>query len=212
MSLHSDSASDHVDRELEQLIPLAKQGDRDARNRIAELLRPRLRNFAASRFPQAIRSRTDASEVAQDALLDIDQSLDDFRGVSAGEMKAWAFWKVRDKLSDIYGKHVLAGMRSVNRETSPSDAGMAFVHTAMSGSTPSAAAIRNEEREYLFQEIGLLPDREQEVMELLYQAELSPQDVAAALHISTEEVEKFRFKALRRIAKRAAHQRSQEAK
>ena len=212
MSLHSDSASEHVDRELERLIPLAKQGESNARNRIAELLRPRLRNFAASRFPQRLQARADASEVAQDALLDIDQTLDDFRGVSAGELKAWAFWKVRDKLSDIQGKHVLAGKRSIKRETSPSAADMAFVHTAMSGSTPSAAAIRNEEREYLLQEIDLLPDREKGVLELLYQGELSPQEVAAALHISTEEVEKIRFKALRRIAKRAAHQRSQEAR
>ena len=212
MSPHSDSESDPIDKELERLIPPAKQSDPVARNRIAELLRPQLRRIAASRFPQIIRSRTDASEIAQDALLDISQSFDNFRGTSAGELKAWAYWKVMANLSDAYDKHVLANKRSVKHEMSPTDASVAFLDMVASGSTPSAAAIRNEEREYLFQEIELLPEDEKGVMELLYIAELSPHEVATVLHISTEDVEKIRLKALKRIAKRAEKKRSQESK
>ena len=208
----SHSSKNCVDQELERLIPLAKQGDVAARNRLAEILRPRLRNFAASRLPHIVRHRADASEVAQDALLDIDQTLQDFRGTSAGELIAAAFWKVRAEIKKLIERHVEAAKRSVQLEVNPSDAALALVDAAASGSSPSAAAIRNEEREYFFQEIELLPEEENRVMELLYMGELTPDDVAAALGIVVEDVEKIRFKALKRIAKRAAQQRSQESK
>ncbi len=212
MSQHSDSESDPIDQELQRLIPPAKHGDPVARNRIAELLRPRLRRISASRFPRMICRRTDASEIAQDALLDIFQSFDNFRGTSAGELKAWAYWKVKANLSGVYDKHVLAKRRSVKHEMSPTDASVGFVDMAASGSTPSAAAIRNEEREYFFREIELLPEDEKGVMELLYMGELTPPEVADALQVSTEEVEKIRLKALKRIAKRAEKKRRQESK
>ncbi len=181
-----------INEELEQLIEPARLGDKTARERMAELLRPGLRNFAEIIFPNAVKRRADPSDVTQEALIEIDDSIEGFRGSAARELWAWARWKVRAKTKDLYEKHVEAGKRSVNHEVSFSDA----VYVEGSDSSPSASA---QSREYFARKIEGLPEEERLLMALFYLDGCTPVRAAEALSWTVERVERIRIKAMRRL-------------
>jgi RNA polymerase sigma-70 factor (ECF subfamily) len=102
--------------DTDELLRLASQGDNDARQRLLDRHRGRLRRMVAVRVDRRLSARVDPSDVVQEALADASQQLDDYLRDRPLAFYPWLRRFAWERLVALYWRHVLAGKRSVTRE------------------------------------------------------------------------------------------------
>jgi RNA polymerase sigma-70 factor (ECF subfamily) len=148
-------------REQQAALERARQGDAEARGQLLESFRPYLRCMARTVRDDWLRSRLDASDLIQDALLEAHRSFDDFRGSGLAELTGWLRQIALRVAHRAVRAHAGTGKRDLGREQS---AESMAEPVADADSSPSAQAIRHEQAARIAGIIAELPDDMQRVL------------------------------------------------
>ncbi len=192
--------------ETQQLLDDAKRGERAAVNALLARHREAVRRLIELRLDRAIVQRVDASDVAQEVLLEISKRLKDYLQKPAMPFQLWLRHIAKDHLIDAHRKHHQAQKRGVDREQPLAGAGWAdrssldlaqqFIDQEL---TPASAAIRRELEGRLHAALAQMEEDDREMILLRHFEQLPNQEVAAALDL-TEAAASMRYlRAIRKL-------------
>lgn len=196
----------------EDLAALQAAGaDADARGReLGDLLekhRGRLLRMVELRMDPALKARIGASDVLQEANIEIASRLDAYLENPRMPFFLWVRFITAQRLLKLRRFHVGAQKRSARREVSadaplgPSASAVALVdHMIASGVTPSLAVAEDEYRRQLLQALDGMNPMDREVLVLRHFEELSNLDAARSLGIQPDAASKRYIRALERLA------------
>jgi RNA polymerase sigma-70 factor, ECF subfamily len=172
-----------------ELLQSARQGDDAALNQIWQELRTYLLIIANQRLDVGLRGKMDASDVAQQSLMDAHKGFDEFRGQSEGEIKAWVCKLVIHNLVDAGRRFRLSQKRSISKETSWTTENEL---TAIKDDTSPSTLLRQRETDdEMARAVSQLPQCSQQVLELRHRLGLSHAQVAVELGMTESGAQKL---------------------
>lgn len=205
----SASESEHrsaTDKNTEELVRRAGQGDADARQRLLILHRRRLQRMVEVRLDPRVAARLDSSDVVQEALIDAAGRLDEYLRDRPLPFYAWLRQFAWERIVKLHERHVMAQRRSVCRERSlelPDGSGLLLAdRLAASGTSPSRQLSKADQRERVRSALAQLRPRDHEVLALLYLEGLNNHEAAAVLGIGEGAVKMRHIRALERLRER----------
>jgi RNA polymerase sigma-70 factor (ECF subfamily) len=196
--------AEHHD-DTERLIGLAQGGDPDAREQLLARHRARLRQMIAVRLDRRLFARLDPSDVVQEALIDAYLKLPDYLRSQPLPFYPWLRQIAWDRLVELHRRHLHLQKRSVLRETGqglplPDDSALQLADRLLGrGSSPSARAQRDEQRERVQAALARLTPRDREVLAMRYLEQLAMAEIAAVLGITEGAVKVRHLRALQRF-------------
>src|SRR3954471_9328956 len=101
--------------ETVELLTGAREGNRDAVDRLLDRHRDSLHRMVECRLNQGVPRRADASDIVQEALLTASRRLAEYLRNPSMPFHAWLRHLARDRLADLYRRE-LANKRNVGRE------------------------------------------------------------------------------------------------
>ncbi len=199
--MHVTSA---VDGEPEQLIPLARTGDRQALGQLLEQYRNYLTLLARLRIHRRLQSKVDATDLVQETFLKAHRHFEQFRGQSEGELVTWLRQILLLNVANLVRHYYDTQGRNIRLEcaladeldgsSQPWDVG--FVAKQ---SSPSQRAIRREQAVLLADALAKLPADYAELIVLRHLQGLPFAQVAHQMGRSQDSVEKLWVRALARL-------------
>lgn len=186
-----------------QLLQAASRGDDEARNALLTRHRDRLQRMVRVRMDPRLSARLDPSDVVQEALTEAWQELSDYLETRPVAFYPWLRRIAWERLVKLHRYHIEAQKRSVRRELvlplpARSSAALAD-RIARSGTSPSEAAQAKEMRERIRGMVEHLPERDREVLVLLYLEELTVPEAAEVLGLAEGAVKMRHVRALKRL-------------
>jgi RNA polymerase sigma-70 factor (ECF subfamily) len=195
-----------------ELLEQARAGDRRALNALFERHRDRLRRMVEVRLDWRLQARVDASDVIQDAYLEVAQRFDEYLNRSA-EMPLflWLRLVVGERLATLHRRHIGAKMRDAGREVSidrpviPA-AGSQVLAARLLGehTSPTQAAVRAERLLRLQEALDGLEPIDREILALRHFEQLSRAEAAQTLGIGEDAAAKRYVRALTRLKRALA--------
>jgi RNA polymerase sigma-70 factor, ECF subfamily len=200
----SDQTDCRID--AEQLLERTQRGDRQAAAELLPRYRERLRRMIELRLDSRLRRRLDASDVVQDALVDIASRLDDYLKDPKLPFFIWMRFIAAERLLRLHRQHLGSKMRDIGREVSlyrgASPAASSFALASMllgRLSSPTQAAVRAERLVRLQDALNALDPIDREVLALRHFEQLSPSETAIALELKPDAASKRYIRALKRL-------------
>jgi RNA polymerase sigma-70 factor (ECF subfamily) len=185
-----------------ELLNGARQGDREAVNRLLDRHRDSLNRMVRGRLNQGVAGRVDASDVVQDALVTASRRLAEYLQSPAMPFHAWLRQLARDRLADAYRRE-LAGKRNVGREQAIAAAeGTSLNPLAQMPDdqlTPVAALLRKEFLESVQGAVVQLDDEAREIILMRHAEQLTNSQVAELLGLSEPAASMRYLRALRQL-------------
>ena len=153
------------------LLDAARRGDRAAAGELLQRYADWLRLLARLQIDRGLQAKLDASDVAQQALLEACQALPNFRGSTEAELIAWLRSILAGVLGDAFRRYHATQARDPAREVSLEaelDASSRRLGELLAdtGPSPSAAAARHEQGVLLADALSRLPEDYREVIVL----------------------------------------------
>jgi RNA polymerase sigma-70 factor (ECF subfamily) len=189
-----------------RLIGLARAGDRRALSALLERHRDRLRRMVELRLDWRLQARVDASDVVQDAFLEVATRLDEYLRGPELPLFLWLRLVVGQRLATVHRHHLGTQMRDAGREVSlHRDALPAVSSAALADqllgrlTTPSQAAVRAERVIRLQEALNALDAVDREVLALRHFEQLTAAETARVLGISEAAAAKRYIRALKRL-------------
>lgn len=188
------------------LLDQARQGDKEAVDRLLARHRDAIRRLIDLRLDPAIVQRVDASDVAQDVLLEASRRLQDYLKNPAMPFHLWLRHIAKDHIIDAHRRHHQAQKRGVNREQPLARPGwMDQSSLELAGQlvdperTPASAAIQEELQRRLHGALGQLDEDDRDILLMRHFEQLPNQEVASLLGL-TEAAASMRYlRAIRRL-------------
>src|SRR5262245_43289331 len=109
---------DHDWANTADLLERARAGDRQALNEIFNRHRDRLRRMVEVRLDRRLQARLDASDVIQDAYLEVARRLDEYLGEPRLPLFLWLRLVVGERLTWLHRHHLGTQLRDAGREVS----------------------------------------------------------------------------------------------
>lgn len=189
--------------ETQELLQRARRGERKAVDRLLARHREPVRRLIGLRLDPAIARRLDASDLAQDVLLEASRRLEDYLRDPSMPFHLWLRHIAKDHVIDAHRRHHRAQRRTVDREQATgigsSDSAPQVARFIDRELTPATAAIRREMQNQFQAALAQLGHDDREVILMRHFEALSNQDVAALLGL-TEAAASMRYlRALRRL-------------
>jgi RNA polymerase sigma-70 factor (ECF subfamily) len=189
-----------------RLVERARGGDQDALNEIFSIHRDRLRRMVEIRLDARLRGRVDASDVIQDAYIDISGRLEEYLRDPKLPLFLWMRLVVGDRLVRLHRHHLGTQMRdaalevTIYRGALPAASSAALAAQLLGKQTsPSQAAVRVERMLRLQEALNALDSTDREVLSLRHFEELTFGEVAQVLGIKESTAAKRYFRALKRL-------------
>lgn len=157
--------------------------------------RPWLRSLAIAELPRALGTRMDASDVVQEALLEIARDLPAFRGTTRLELEGWMLQTLRHQIRDATRYH-RRQCRAVGRE----QPGASLQQLPSSASTGSAVVRGEESRSRLAQTLEQLPDDYRAVILLRQQLDLTFAEIGERMNRSADAARMLWGRAILRLS------------
>jgi len=188
------------------LLERLRGGDREALADLFQHYRDRLRRMVELRLDTRLQGRVDASDVLQDAFLDVAARLDGY--LRGPELPAflWLRLVVSERLLICHRRHLGAKMRDAGCEVSlyrnalPQASSAALASMLLGRQTsPSNAAIRAEQILQVQEAINSLDPLDREVVALRHFEQLTRAETAAVLGITEEAGAKRYIRALKKL-------------
>jgi RNA polymerase sigma-70 factor, ECF subfamily len=197
----SDDSTD-----LGDLTRRLAEGDQQALAAAFARHRDRLRRMVQLRLDRRLQGRVDASDVLQEAYLDIATRAAEYAAKPAMPFFLWLRFLTGQRLLMIHRRHLGAKMRDVGQEVSlyhgalpqASSASLA-AHLLGRLTSPSQAAARAELQLKLQEALNAMEPLDREVLTLRHFEELSNNDVAAVLGLSKAAASNRYMRALKRL-------------
>src|SRR6516225_7967799 len=184
---------DQTPNELEQVLQRLRAGDRHALAELFHSYRERLRRMVELRMDPRLRTRVDASDVLQEAYLDLARDLDAYRADPKLPPLLWMRLHIGRRLTMLHRRHLGAQLRdagleiSLYREALPQASSAALASMLLGRHTSPTLAAQRAERMLRIQEaLNTLDPIDREVLALKHFEELSRAETADVLSISPE--------------------------
>jgi RNA polymerase sigma-70 factor (ECF subfamily) len=195
------------DRDLDDLLARADQGDPAAQQELLERHGERLRKMIAARLDRRLAARIDPSDVVQEALLDASRLLPAYLRERPLPFYPWLRRLAWKRLVKLQQRHLGAQKRSVTREEQqipllPEESAVALAGRLVArGSSPSNHMLREELRGRVQEALARLPEHYREVLVLRFLEELSTSEMAAVMGITEAAVKTRQTRALDRLGR-----------
>jgi RNA polymerase sigma-70 factor (ECF subfamily) len=197
---------DHNSADVVRLLEQARGGDRAALNELLSLYRSRLRLMVEMRLDSRLQARLDASDVVQDAYVEVAQRIDEYLRDPRFPFFLWLRLVVGERLLKLHRHHLGTQMRDAGREVSlyrgalPAASSAALAAQLLGKHTsPTQAAVRAERILRLQEALNTLDPVDREVLSLRHFEELTAAETARVLEIEEAAAAKRYFRALKRL-------------
>jgi RNA polymerase sigma-70 factor (ECF subfamily) len=187
-------------------IEMLRGGDRQALAALFDRYRDRLRRMVELRLDPRLRGRLDASDVVQDAYLDVARDLDAYLADPKLPPLLWLRLHVGRRLTTLHRRHLGTRMRDVGREISiyhgalPEASSAALASMLLGRHTSPTQAAQRAERMLRVQEaLNALDPIDREVLALRHFEQLGRAEAAHVLGITQDAGAKRYFRALKRL-------------
>jgi RNA polymerase sigma-70 factor, ECF subfamily len=186
------------------LLQMAQSGDRAAFEMLLVVARKLLSRLARTQISRQLQGKADASDLVQEALLEVHRHFGQFRGTTEAEFGAW----LRSILAGLVANHVRHFMGTQQRDVrleQPIATGAAKSSSvfnrqlASTIGTPSQEAVRHEGSVQLVNALESLPEHYRQVITLRHVEGLPFSEVARQMGRSVDSVEKLWVRALNRL-------------
>jgi RNA polymerase sigma-70 factor (ECF subfamily) len=192
-----------------ELIGRAKAGDETARECLFQVLRHRLRQWAATTLAKQLGPAWDLSDAVQDSLAEASQDFSSFRGQHEGELLCWAKQILNHTIVD-YLRRQNRRKRNAGRLQSleAGDATGTPLRDQLPGDETSISrrVIRVEETIGLRRMVERLPEDQATAVRLRHLEGLPVDEVARRMNRSASSVAGLLIRALRRLRELAAEE------
>lgn len=182
-----------------------RAGDTAAVGDVFAAFRDRLKKMVRLRLDRRLQGRLDASDVLQEAFLDVQRKAPDF---AAKDMPAylWLRLVVAERLVQLHRHHLGAQMRDAGQEVSLCRGGLPAASTPSLANlllgrltSPTQAAIRAERQAKLQDALNQMDPLDREILALRHFEELSNNEAAAVLDLSKTAASNRYIRALKRL-------------
>jgi RNA polymerase sigma-70 factor (ECF subfamily) len=188
------------------LIERARAGDKAALSEIFARHRDRLRRMVEMRLDRRLQARIDASDVIQDAYLEVATRLDEYLRAPTLPLFLWLRLVVGERLTTLHRQHLGTQMRDANREVSlyrgalPAASSAALAAQLLGKHTsPTEAVVRAERVLRLQEALNTLDPIDREILSLRHFEQLSRAETAQVLGIEEGAAAKRHIRALKRL-------------
>ncbi len=188
------------------LLEQARAGDREALNSLLALHRERLRRMVEIRLDSRLQGRLDASDVVQEAFVEVTERLQDYIHEPKLPFFLWLRLVVGERLVRLHRHHLGAQMRDAGREVSlypgalPAASSAALAAQLLGRHTSPTQAVVRAERILRVQEaLNALDPVDREILALRHFEELTAAEAARVLAIEESAAAKRYFRALKRL-------------
>ncbi len=200
-TLMDNNSADSAD-----LIERARAGNREALNGLFARHRDRLRRMVEMRLDARLHARLDASDVVQDAYLEVAERLEEYLRDPKLPFFLWLRLVVGERLIRLHRHHLGAQMRDAGREillyqgALPAASSAALAAQLLGKHTsPTQAAVRAERLLRIQEALNTLDPVDREILSLRHFEELTAAESAQALGIEESAAAKRYFRALKRL-------------
>jgi RNA polymerase sigma-70 factor (ECF subfamily) len=192
--------------ETARLLEQARAGDKEALNRLFARHRARLRRMVDLRLDRRLQARIDASDVIQEAYVEVITRLDQYVNHPSYPLFLWLRLIVGERLLKLHRHHLGTQMRDAGLEVSiyrgalPEASSAALAAQLLGKHTsPTQAAVRAERMIRLQEALNTLDAIDREVLSLRHFEELSLAETALSLGIEESAAAKRYIRALKRL-------------
>jgi RNA polymerase sigma-70 factor (ECF subfamily) len=192
--------------EVDRLLRRAGEGDGAALGALFDRHRDRLRRMVQLRMDRRMQGRLDASDVLQDAYLEVSRCLADYLRNPAMPFFLWLRVLTGRKLLALHRHHLGTHMRAAGREVSLHGGAMPEASSASLAAqllgrqaTPSQEAVRAELQLRIEAALNGMEDLDREILALRHFEHLSNAEAAEVLGISQGAASNRFIRALRRL-------------
>jgi RNA polymerase sigma-70 factor (ECF subfamily) len=196
------------DGETQALIRRVEGGDEVALCELFTRYRDRLRRMVKLRMDRRLQGRLDASDVLQEAYLDVARRSDEFRENSKMPVFLWLRLITGQRLMALHRQHLGAQMRNVGQEVSlhrgalPPASSISIAAMFLGRITsPTWAARRAEMQERLQDILNAMDPIDREILVLRHFEELGNGEAAQVLGISKSAASSRYIRAVMRLKK-----------
>jgi RNA polymerase sigma-70 factor (ECF subfamily) len=192
--------------ESRRLLEQAGGGNKDALRELLTRHRARLGRMVEMRLDSRLQRRIDASDVIQDAYVDVAKRIDDYLRNPKLPFFLWLRLIVGERLLKLHRQHLGTQMRDAGREVSlyhgalPAASSAALAAQLLGKHTaPTLAAVRAERILRLQEALNALDPVDREILSLRHFEELTAAETARVLEIEESAAAKRYFRALQRL-------------
>jgi RNA polymerase sigma-70 factor (ECF subfamily) len=196
----------------ERLIELAGQGDVSALADLFGRYRKRLRQMVRLRLDRRLQGRVDASDVLQEAYLDVAQQLPYYLTKREMPFFLWLRLVAGQRLVRIHRKHLGAAIRDAGREVSlyrgalPQASSASLAAQLLGHYTPASQALSRAEIQLEIQAaLNTMEPIDREIIALRHFEELTNAEAAQVLEIDKSAASKRYIRSLKRLQAILAH-------
>jgi RNA polymerase sigma-70 factor (ECF subfamily) len=192
--------------ESANLIARARAGDREALSALLARHRDRLRRMVEMRLDTRLQARLDASDVVQDAFVEVAERLAEYLRDPKLPLFLWLRLVVGERLMKLHRHHLGTQLRDAGREVAlyrgalPAASSAALAAQLLGRHTsPTQAAVRAERILRLQEALNALHPMDREILSLRHFEELTAAEAARVLDIEEGAAAKRYFRALKRL-------------
>jgi RNA polymerase sigma-70 factor, ECF subfamily len=195
---------DNCRPDVSRLIAAARDAEAGALDQLLGAFRNYLKLLAQTGLRAALRSKADASDIAQETMLRATEHFDQFRGVTEAELAGWLRQILARTMANLARHYQVVGARRVDRERSLEDmlaASSAALGKLIAGSegSPSRAAQRREMSVILADALAELSEDYREVIVLHNLEELDWPEVARRMNRTPSAARMLWARALKQL-------------
>jgi RNA polymerase sigma-70 factor (ECF subfamily) len=194
------------DAELQEQMQRLAAGDPQALAELFARYRDRLRRMVKLRLDRRLQGRVDASDVLQEAYLDVAKRAPEYAANPTMPFFLWLRYLTGQRLLMVHRQHLGARMRDVGQEVSlyrgalPQASSVSLAAQLLGRMTsPSLAAVRAEMQIKLQEALNGMDSLDREVLTLRHFEELSNNETAALLGIQKAAASNRYIRALKRL-------------
>src|SRR5262245_54426473 len=181
-------------------------GDPAAGGELFAAHRDRLKKMVRLRLDRRLQGRLDASDVLQEAFLDVQKKAPYFAAKPDLPAYLWLRLVTAERLLILHRHHLGARMRDADREVSLCSGGVLAATTYSLANlllgrltSPTEAAVRAERQLRLQEALNSMDETDREVLALRHFEELSNSEVAAVLGLTKTTASNRYVRALKRL-------------
>ena len=187
------------------LIQKAQKGDLEALAQVFETNRKRLKRMIRVRMSERVRPRVAASDVLQEAYVDLAQQLGNYAKDPKLPFFLWMRRVTGQRLAKVHRAHLGQKIRNVNRErrldVAMPDASAVYMANQLAGqfTTVSEKAMRNENELRMQAAIEQVSETDREILAMRHVEQLTNSEIAVLLEISESAATNRYVRAIRKL-------------